>query len=264
MDALSELGRSTPWHLKRTMTVRGDVGHPQGITRWGDRWLVTTVHPGRCSGEVLIVSADGDVEARQNVTDGDRFHPGGVSADHAGCWVAVAEYRPRSTTTVLRLDTDLDAIDSFPFDDHLGAVCPLGDGTLFAVSWASRRWYRLDRTGRLLDQRTTPTRWVDIQDLQHLQDPRLLPDQQVIATGVGELATPAGPLQLGGLAVIDVNEMVVVHDAPIAAWMPSGRAATYNAAHLDIDIDGAVSLNCLVDDTVGAIGTWTASERSDR
>ncbi len=173
-----------------------------------------------------MVSTEGEVLRRVDVTDGERFHPGGFTMDSAtvgspGCWIAVAEYRPRSTTTVMRLDAELATVESFPFDDHLGAICALTDGTLFAVSWASRRWYRLDAAGRILEQRNTPSRWVDLQDIAHVT--MGIDGEQVVATGVGGLQAPTGPVQLGGLVVIDVDALTIEHDTPVAAWMPSGR-----------------------------------------
>jgi len=274
IDAVQSLGRSTSWELVDELAVHGDVGHPQGLCRWGDDWLVSTVYPGAGTGELLVVAAEGEVVRRVDVTDGERFHPGGFAIDPTGvgagvgspsCWIAVAEYRPRSTTTVMRLDADLTTVEWFPFDDHLGAICPLGDGTLFAVSWASRRWYRLDTAGHILEQRTTPSRWVDLQDIGHLSTG--IDRERVVATGVGGLQTPAGPAQFGGLVVIDVDAMTIVHDTPIAAWMPSGRVATYNGAHLDFDADldadfdaeSSTTLHCLVDDTTATIATWIAN-----
>lgn len=266
-DALRSLGRSTEWTMVDSTAVRGDVGHPQGLCRWppeqvgdpsGDGWLVSTVHPARAAGELVVVAGDGEVLRRVEVTDGERFHPGGFALDGSGCWMAVAEYRPRSTTTVMGFDDDLSLVESFPFDDHLGAICPLDDGTLFAVSWGSRRWYRLDTDGRMLDQRTTPTRWVDLQDIVRIDG------RQVAATGVGDVDTPDGAVQLGGLVVIDVDAMAIVHDTPIAAWMPSGRTVTYNGAHLDTEGDGSsagVRLHCLVDDITASIATWDTTPR---
>jgi len=277
IDALQSLGRSTSWELADEVVVRGDVGHPQGLCRWGDDWLVLTVHPGSGTGELLVVAAEGEVVRRVDVTDGERFHPGGFAIDPTGvgaavgspgCWIAVAEYRPRSTTTVMRLDAELTTLESFPFDDHLGAICPLGDGTLFAVSWASRRWYRLDTAGHILEQRTTPSRWVDLQDIVH--GSMGIDGERVVATGVGGLQTPSGPLQFGGLVVIDVDAMAIVHDTPVVAWMPSGRVATYNGAHLDLgadlgadlDAEPSVMLRCLVDDTTATMATWIAHIRT--
>lgn len=218
----------------------------------------------------MIVSDHGEVLRRVDVTDGERFHPGGFTTDPAnpakadtlGCWIAVAEYRPRSTTTVMRLDAELATVESFPFDDHLGAICALADGTLFAVSWASRRWYRLDSSGRILEQRTTPTRWVDLQDIARVMVG--VDGERVVATGVGGMQAPGGPVQLGGLVVIDVDTLTIEHDTPVSAWMPSGRVATYNAAHLVLDDSPSVTLHCLVDDIIASIGTWVVSPISPR
>lgn len=83
--------------------------------------------------------------------------------------------------------------------------------------------------------------------------------EHVLATGVGGVVSPTGPVQLSGFVAIDVDAMAIEHDAPIAAWMPSGRAATYNGAHLTFDEEPSVTLHCLVDDTTASIGTWTAN-----
>lgn len=248
---LRRLGHDTTWRRTGAVRVDGDVGHPQGLTRWDDRWLVTTVRPDRHAGDVMLITADGAITEVRDVTDGERFHPGGVSADRDGCWVAVAEYRPRSTTLVCRLDRDLDVVASFPFGDHLGAICPLADGTLFAVSWGSRWWYRLDQDGRILDERRNPSRFVDAQDLQHLAD------NTVIATGVGHLRSASGSAQLGGVAVIDVDEMRYLSESPVSAWMDSGRVVTYNAAHID---DDRLTLHCLVDDDLADIASWSPTD----
>jgi hypothetical protein len=250
VSALLQLRRESSWTLRDTTTVHHDVGHPQGITPWADQWLVTTVRTDRAVGEVFVVDGRGDLVARREVVDGDRFHPGGVSADDDGVWVALAEYRPRSSTRVLRLDRSLEVIDSFVVDDHLGAICPLSDGSLFAVSWAARRWYRLTDSGAVVADRRGANRFVDAQDLT------VLADGLVAATGVGQVTTPTGTLQLGGVSVIDPDALASVHDAPIGAWMPSGRSATHNATHLAVDGDGGAVLHCLVDDVDAAIGHW--------
>ena len=40
-----------------------------------------------------------------------QFHPGGIDVAGDALWVPVAEYRPRSTTTIIKLDAD-DARDA--------------------------------------------------------------------------------------------------------------------------------------------------------
>lgn len=255
LSRVRALRRWTVWTAAGGVLIDGDAGHPQGLARWDDSWLVATVHPETARGEVLLVGADGTVHERLDVTDGERFHPGGIDVWPADrhTWTAIAEYRPRSTTLVARLDTTADGTltsePAFRFDDHLGAICELADGSLFAVSWGSRRWYRLDTGGRVLAERRNPDHTIDLQDLQRIDD------RHVVGTGVGGVLIPTGPLQLGGLVVIDVDEMVPTHITPVTAWMPSGRVATFNGSHLGVD-DEQVVLRCVVDDTTAEIARW--------
>lgn len=247
LAALRHLDRGTRWHLDSSVEVQTDVGHPQGLMPWGEHWLVSTVH-GDGLGELLVVDVDGDVQQRRDITDGDRFHPGGISSERGRCWVPVAEYRPASTTTVVCIDAGLRTETAFGFDDHLGAVCDLPDDTLLAVSWGSRTLYRLDHDGRVLDQRTNPNLFVDHQDLT------VVDAGTVVATGLGAVAAPDGRVQLGGLSLIDVDTLAPTLEVPVQAWMPSGRVITYNGAH--VDTPDAVRISCLVDDGTASIATW--------
>ncbi|HAS08992.1 MAG TPA: hypothetical protein DCS55_00480, partial [Acidimicrobiaceae bacterium] len=71
-------------------------------------------------------------------------------------------------------------------------------------------------------------------------------------------AAPDGRVQLGGLTLLDVDTLSPSFEVPVQAWMPSGRVATYNGAHVDTP-DG-VRIRCIVDDQSAAIATWV--ERS--
>ncbi|MCO8126029.1 DUF6454 family protein [Acidimicrobiia bacterium EGI L10123] len=244
---LERLDRSTRWQLESSVEVQTDVGHPQGLMPWGEHWLVSTVH-GDGRGELLVVDTDGAVQQRQDVTDGERFHPGGISSDRGRCWVPVAEYRPASTTTVICVDEELRTTARFGFDDHLGAVCDLPDDTLLAVSWGSRTIYRLDHEGAVLDQRTNPNLFVDHQDLT------VIDATTVVATGLGAIAVPEGRVQLGGLTLLDVDTLAPSVEVPVQAWMPSGRVITYNGAH--VDTPDVARIRCIVDDQAAAIATW--------
>lgn len=250
LDALHRLDRTTRWQLEASIEVRTDVGHPQGLQPWGPGWLISTVH-GDGRGELLVVDAAGEIQQRRDVTEGDRFHPGGISSGPDRCWVPVAEYRPSSTTTVVCVDGDLVTTARFPFADHLGAVGDLGDGTLLAVSWGARTLYRLDLEGKVLDQRANPNHFIDHQDLT------VVDASTVVATGVGAVHAPGGCVQLGGLSVLDVDTLRPLREVPVQAWMPSERVATYNGAHGD-SVGGDVRLHCIVDDQTAAIATWSA------
>lgn len=252
VDAVLTLDRSTVWSLDSRTPIRTDVGHPQGLTRLGKDWLVTTIHPDVGRAEVLLLDPSGKVLLSLDVTDGSRCHPGGIhfTGDSRGTWIPVAEYRPHSTTSVLHLDGDFDIEQCFVFDDHLGAICDLGDGTLLAVSWGSRVLYRLSPDGSVLEQRANPSHVFDYQDLRHTSS------GHVIASGVAETSSGGRMFQLGGLAVLDTDDLRLIHEVPITAAMPSGRSITYNGFHLE-NSGTTTSFHCLVDDGDASIGHWS-------
>lgn len=253
LESILALDRGSSWNLESSTPLAGDIGHPQGLTIDKNRWLVTTVFPRDARGEVCVFDRSGSRIEEMNVTDDARIHPGGFdSSSDSILWVAVAEYRPHSTTVVMSLDAGLAAVARFDVDDHLGAICDLGDGTLFAASWGSRSFYRLSYTGAILDKRTNPNHFIDYQDVQVLS-----PDH-ILATGVGSVRSESGLQQLGGLAILDCHDFHVVHEVPVMATMPSGQSITYNGFCAEVR-ENRVVFNCLVDDTTASIGHWTVS-----
>lgn len=77
--------------------------------------------------------------ATVDVTDGPRYHPGGMDADRdCTLWVPLAEPRPSTATRVLAVARDGSVTSSFLVDDHLGWCAPVGDdGALMAGTWDS-------------------------------------------------------------------------------------------------------------------------------
>jgi hypothetical protein len=73
-------------------------------------------------------------------------------------WVPLAEYRAKSTSTILALDpTTLARQASFTVDDHIGALAADGRGTLYAGNWDCRLIYKLDEKGKVLEKVDNPT-----------------------------------------------------------------------------------------------------------
>ena len=253
VGAISSLTRTTRFRLVATTPLDLDVGHPQGLTRWGENWLVSTVYPRERRGAIHEVSSLGTVVRTLDVTDGDRIHPGGIDVctvdDSPRCWIPVAEYRPHSTTTLLHLDHHLHVEHRVHIDDHIGAICELHDGTLLGVSWGSRTLYRFSTSGQILERRDNPSHVVDHQDLQ------VLGADAVPATGVGEIHIDHGQRQIGALSIIDPTSLHLVHEVPVMHSMPSGRVMTYNGLCVDHGPNG-LRVHCLVDDGTAAIGHW--------
>lgn len=254
IEAVLTISRHSTWTLESHTRVEGDVGHPQGLTTHEDNWVVTSVHPSTGRGVIHEFDRSGSRRRELDVTDAERIHPGGIDwwTTGANMWVPVAEYRPHSTSTIVRIDSEFRVRDRFAVHDHLGAICDLGDGTLLAVSWGSRHLYRLTHTGEILERRLNPSHMIDYQDLQ------MIAPGFVLATGVAGLAFDGETRQLGGLAVIDTADLHIVHEVPITATMPSGRSITYNGFHIEVQ-EGRVRFHCLVDDTRASIGHWTVN-----
>ncbi len=254
LERLLAVHRNTAWNLESLTHLDGDIGHPQGLTLHDGHWLVTTVHPSSKRGSLSTFDRSGQHVGELDVTDGERIHPGGIDGPRAndGLWIAVAEYRPHSTSCVIRVDDRRRITDRFDVNDHLGAVCDLGDGTLLAVSWGSRDIYRFSHEGDILDKRPNPSHMVDYQDLQ------VVSDRFVLASGVASYSFGGAMHHMGGFAIIDTADHRIVHEVPITATMRSGRSITYNGFHVETRGDDIV-IHSLVDDTRAAIGHWTAS-----
>lgn len=137
--------------------------------------------------EVLALSSS-------QMTELSLDHPGGFDRDADGVyWIPVSTSHPRGPTVVLGLELqDSEALSAsvirhaFRFDDHLGAICCLVDGTLLAANWDTKCIYQLDKTGKI------SKRWAREQFLQDgekwtlaVQDWKFLPKQNLLlASGI--------------------------------------------------------------------------------
>jgi hypothetical protein len=103
-------------------------------------------------------------ERQVDVTEGELFHPGGLSVSGDSIWVPVAEYKPNSSAVLLELDKrTLKERRRIPVADHLGCVAVMPDG-LIAGNWSSRKLYVFDRDGkqtRVIDN-ASPNQYQDI------------------------------------------------------------------------------------------------------
>jgi hypothetical protein len=108
---------------------------------------------------------DGVQLSEGEVTDGARFHAGGISRTGAWLWVPVAEYRPNSSTRIERRSVrDLALAASFVVDDHIGAVA--GDRqVVYGANWGAKTLYRWSADGQPLAKQASPT-GVQYQDLK--------------------------------------------------------------------------------------------------
>jgi outer membrane protein assembly factor BamB len=90
------------------------------------------------------------LEREIEVTDGQRFHPGGISLSGGSVWVPVAEYRPHSSAVIEEIDTrTLTVKRRISVPDHVGCVAFTGS-ELIAGNWGSRQFYVLNPSGKVV------------------------------------------------------------------------------------------------------------------
>ena len=245
---VASITRATTWTLVDELPLKFDAHHPQGMARVGSNWWISTVDVDACRGLVMVVDDRGELLEQIPIGDHQRYHPGGMDFDGAAFWVPCAEYRPDSSTTVYRLAPGDAPEAAFVVDDHVGALARCGsDGDLVGWSWGSRRFYRWSVDGRLDAVRINPAFFVDHQDCQWL------PTGHLLCGGVAEVTLSTGPGWLGGIGLLDVDELVMQREVPFPIYSPaSGRVATHNPVWAEVSGDQLI-VHLLPDDGIGAI-----------
>lgn len=135
--------------LLDTLRLDGELFHVQGLEMTATRIWVTSVDRREHRGYIHEFDrAGGRFLRRVELTDGPRYHPGGISIAGDSIWVPVAENRPDSTSQLVEIDADTLTIRRrVAFPDHLGCVAVLGH-QLIAGNWDSRLLYVFDLTGQ--------------------------------------------------------------------------------------------------------------------
>lgn len=133
--------------------------HVQGLCVTEVSFWLSSVDRATQSGWVFRVDRGTlSVEASRRLADGPRYHPGGMQLVAGNLWVPLAEYRPHSTSVVLRLDpATLETRATFPVADHIGAIAADAQGTIYAGNWDCRIIYLFDEQGAPKEKRTNPT-----------------------------------------------------------------------------------------------------------
>ncbi len=241
---VQQLTANTEWRAVREIPLQFDMFHPQGMAIVNGDVFVSTVEvinrtQGVGKGHVFKVGPDGAAAAHVEMTDGPRYHPGGIDFDGTSVWVPVAEYRPDSSSVVYALNPgSLEFREVLRFDDHLGAIVhAAATNRAVGVSWGSRRIYRWTSTTEgsdvhIGDNRAEPipnrSHYVDFQDAQSLSGTSLM-----LCGGLKNYRSPNGNFALGGLELIDMETLEPKHQVPVPLWEPGGRPMLQNAFHCE-------------------------------
>lgn len=157
--------RLEDWKLERTLEIKQDLHHVQGIDVEGDWLWISSVDRKAGKGYLHRVSLKtGKVVKTVDVSDGAKIHPGGLALDGKSLWVPVAEYHRGGPTSIeKRNKMTLAKESSFEVKDHIGCVAP-GRNRLIGGSWGSRTVYTWTMAGEEIDKRPNPSPydWQDV------------------------------------------------------------------------------------------------------
>lgn len=132
-----------------TRTLIGELFHVQGVELDRNHIWVTSVDRRNHKGYIHEFDrATGTLQRRLELTDGARYHPGGISINGESIWVPVAEMTPHSSAVLVEIDKQtMQVRRRIAVADHLGCVAA-ADGTLIAGNWDSRLLYVFDLSGQ--------------------------------------------------------------------------------------------------------------------
>ena len=210
--------------------------------------------PGKGIGHLFVLDRDGQLLKDIVISDGHRYHPGGLDYDGEFLWLPVAEYRPNSSADIYRIDpTTYDVTKLFTVSDHIGGVVRDQEtGHLVGQSWGSRRFYDWTVRGRQKGFWLNENHFIDYQDCEYVAS------RKALCSGVTGLPAQPGAAtgyELGGLAMIDLRDRHrILHEVPLQLWSTAGHVITRNPT--DLDADGShLTLYAAPDDSGEAAGT---------
>lgn len=242
-DRFRQLRKDSDWREVATHEIGFRTGHPQGMTKVGDRFFLSSVEvidrkAEKGVGHLYEMSPSGALLREITLGEGPAYHPGGIDFDGRLIWVPVAEYRPDSSAIVYAVDpATLKPREVFRFKDHLGAISHFPDKKcLVGVSWGSRTFYRW-KTEEGPDGWTVPdparpeatpnpTHYIDYQDSQRIPGTPFLLCGGLQGYKVAGTKLPG--MKLGGIDLVNVEDMRPVHQVPVPLRLALAPAWTQN------------------------------------
>lgn len=207
------------------LQLEGELFHVQGLALERARiWVTSVDEANRKAWLHAFDRRTGKFLRRVELTDGARYHPGGISLSGRSIWVPVAEYRPGSSAILAEVDADSLAVRrKIHVADHLGFVAASGD-TLVAGNWDGRLLYIFDLA------KNAPPRTVSNPSATRHQDMKFV-GRQLVAGGA---ITPWS----GAVDWIDWPSMQVrrtLRAGAIGPIRPIGRGGPYTGEGMAIE-----------------------------
>ncbi|RFU62212.1 DUF6454 family protein [Bacillus sp. V59.32b] len=274
-EKFQHLSRDSVWEQKEKIDLQFNTFHPQGMTKIGDLYYMSSVEiiekpekyaqprngydrsPGKGIGHLFVFDVQGKLLKDIELGEGDLYHPGGIAFDGKSIWVSVAEYRPNSKSIIYKVNPEtMKSQEMFRTNDHIGGILRDGKhGNLKAVSWGSRTFYEFNERGKVLSKSSNPSHFVDYQDCENAGE------NQLICSGITELpqqGAATSKYELGGLALLDMKTMDMVHELPITLFSPKGHVVTRNPVYLENTKQG-IKLYAVPDDDQSSMLVYETS-----
>ncbi|MFT6093476.1 MAG: hypothetical protein ACJA2Q_001376 [Pseudohongiellaceae bacterium] len=255
---LKSLTKSSSWELVKSTPLQFPSHHPQGLVKVGDHFFMSSVEtteapkrlsdplarfertPGAGTGHLFKFAQDGSLLHDLILGEGTMYHPGGIDFDGEFIWVSVAEYRPDSQSIVYKINPEtMAAIEVFRFSDHLGGILKdLESGTLYGISWGSRKFYQwpinINEDENMDTQQQEyiadsavmqPNRlhYIDYQDCQWLAP------HNILCSGVNTYSNDGlDRVKLGGIELLELPGFRVTMQLPVTKMTDTGVVLTQN------------------------------------
>jgi hypothetical protein len=249
-EKFQHLTRNNVWEQKEKVDLQFNTFHPQGMTKVGDLYFMSSVEiiektvkydqphdgydrtPGKGIGHLFVFTKEGKLLKDLKLGEGTVYHPGGIAYDGKSIWISVAEYRPNSKSIIYKVNPEtMNSEEVFRTNDHIGGILHDGkQGTLKAVNWGSRMLYEFNEKGKVLRKSNNPSHFIDYQDCENAGK------DNMICSGITELpqqGVSTSKYELGGLALLDIKTMDMVHELPITLFSQNGHVATRNPVFLE-------------------------------
>jgi hypothetical protein len=247
-DAFTAVDRNTAWQLTSRLKLDFPTFHTEGIAFSEDHIFLSSVEileptvkfpspqggydrtAGKGKGHLFVMDKAGKLQKDIVLGEGDMYHPGGIDFDGTNVWVAVAQYRPNSSSIVYRVDAkSLDVRKQFEVKDHFGGiVMDKQSGHLIGNTWGSRRFAEWTLKGKELSSWQNPDNFIDYQDCQYAADSKMLCAGVASLPQMPAAGGPAAKYDLGGIALIDSRTHATLHSVPFQQWSADGHVASRN------------------------------------
>ncbi|KAH6845478.1 hypothetical protein B0I37DRAFT_186065 [Chaetomium sp. MPI-CAGE-AT-0009] len=258
------LDRSTEWHLAQRVEFEGDTFEPEGIARIADgsvddldnvryfvsagEWTVPRAADTHGEGfaHMLVFDGNGRRLADSVITEPGalEYHGGGIEYDGTYIWATLAQYRPDSTATLVRMRPDtLQPEPMLRIADHMGAVVhDLFTGDILTLNWGARSasLWNLNYKPAIPPAFTAPravvknpSHYTDYQDCKFLGHSQRYGFRPVmLCSGITNLYGTS----IGGVALVDMQSMVPLYEVPLTMVSDHGVLVTKNP--MDVAIVG--------------------------